>query len=269
MTEETHQWREELGAYLMGALDPDEAERMRLHLEECAACRAEYAELAPVAGLLAKVPAEAFIANADPAPDAAPDPAMWDRLRSRAGLPGAAESPSEARLRANPTLPSGQRPGGPVRPPQPNPSTRPSPRPVRRSLRPSTAALLSGVLVAAAAVGIYAGTRPASSTPESVGAETISASNAADGVSGTVQYRPTNWGSWVQITLKGVKPGDDCVLYATDRRGNKAVASTWWAPSLMGESATIPGGVSMEATDIQNFQVTTTAGEVLLTVPTS
>jgi hypothetical protein len=136
-------------------------------------------------------------------------------------------------------------------------------------MRPSTAALVSGVLVAAAAFGIYAGTRPSSTTQEAAGIETVSAVNAADGVSGTVQYRPTDWGSWVQITLKGVKPGDDCVLYATDRQGNKAVASTWWAPSMTSEAATIPGGVSMDAADIQNFQVATTAGEVLLTVPTS
>jgi hypothetical protein len=134
-------------------------------------------------------------------------------------------------------------------------------------MRPSTAALISGVLVAAAAFGIYAGTRPSTSTPQAAGTETITAANAADGVTGTVQYRPTDWGSWVQITLKGVKPGDDCVLYATDRHGNKAVASTWWAPSLAGATATIPGGVSMHASDIQNFQVTTTAGDVLLTVP--
>jgi anti-sigma factor RsiW len=269
MNEEAHQWREELGAYLLGALDADEAARMRRHLEQCAACRAEYAQLAPVAGQLATIPAEAFIAGAEPA--AAPDPAMWERLRARAGLPGSFdfESASDARLRANPTLPGGQRPGGPVRPPQPIPSSRPTSRRARRSMRPSTAALISGVLVAAAAFGIYAGTRPSADSTQAVGTETISAANAVDGVSGTVQYRPTEWGSWVQITLKGVKPGDDCVLYATDRHGNKAVASTWWAPAVTGGSATIPGGVSMAASDISNFQVTTTAGEVLLTVPTS
>ncbi|HTJ67880.1 MAG TPA: zf-HC2 domain-containing protein [Actinospica sp.] len=268
MSEETHLWREELGAYLVGALDAEEAERMRVHLEGCPACRAEYAELAPVAGLLAKVPAEAFFTAADSG--AAPDPAMWDRLRARAGLPapGVAGSPSDVRLRANPTLPGGQRPGGPVRPQQPSPSTRPSPRRARRSMHPSTAALISGVLVAAAAFGLYAGTRP-STKADTAGIETVSAVNAADGVSGTVQYRPTDWGSWVQITLKGVKPGDDCVLYATDGHGNKAVASTWWAPSLTSEAATIPGGVAMDAADIKNFQVTTTAGEVLLTVPAS
>jgi hypothetical protein len=267
MNEGTHQWREELGAYLLGALDPDETLRMQAHLSECAECRAEYAELAPVVGLLAKVPAEAFVRTV---PDPAPDPAMWNRLRARAGLPGAAESPSDVRLRANPTLPGGQRPGGSARPPQPSPSSRPAPRRARRashSMRPSTAALISGVLVAAAAFGIYAGTRPSTALP--AGTETISAQNAADGITGTVQYRPADWGSWVQITLKGVKPGDDCVLYAMDGHGNKAVASTWWAPSATSESATIPGGVAMDTTDIKNFQVTTTAGEVLLTVPVS
>lgn len=272
MNEEAHQWREELGAYLVGALDAEETERMRAHLEECAECRAEYAELAPVAELLAKVPAEAFIESRDSSADVAPDPAMWERLRARAGLADAAESPSEAVLRANPTLPGGQRPGGSVRPPQPTPSSRPAPprRSARRSMRPSTAAVISAALVAAAAIGIYAGTRPAPTTaPESSGAETVSAVNAVDGVSGTVQYRPTNWGSWVQITLKGVKPGDDCVLYAMDRNGNRAVASSWWAPTLISESATIPGGVSMEAWNIKTFQVTTSAGEVLLTVPTA
>ena len=262
MNEETHAWREELGAYLLGALEADEAERMRLHLAECAACRAEHDELAPLVGMLAKVPAEAFpdeqLANE------VPDPAMWERLRSRAGLPGAAETPSDARFRA---APGSLRPNGSNRPPQPIASARPARR-TRRPMRPATSALISGVLVAAAAFGIYAGTRPGTAAPLAK-AETVSATNAADGVSGTVQYRPTDWGSWVQITLKGVKPGDDCILYATDGQGNKSVASTWWAPSLTGESATIPGGVNMDASTIKNFQVTTTVGEILLTIPTS
>ena len=263
-----HQWREDLGAYLLGTLVPADAEQMRAHLEWCQACRAEYAELAPVAGLLAKVPAEAFF-EPSPGPGSMPDPAMWDRLRSRAGLVGGADGSSDPRLRANPVLPGGQRPGGTVRPPQPNPASRPSSRRARRSMRPSTAALMSGVLVAAAAIGIFAATRPSSGTPEAAGTETVTAQNAADGVTGTVQYRPADWGSWVQITLKGVKPGDDCVLYAMDKHGNKAVASSWWAPDAIGSTATIPGGVAMDASDIQKFQVATTAGEVLLTVPTS
>jgi len=273
MIDESHPWREELGAYLVGALDADEAEQMRRHIEECGLCREEHAQLAPVVGALARIPAEAFFA--DPTREVAPDPAMWERLRARAaGLPGAvdgspvsgaqhgAPSPSASAVRPSPISSPGNgshRPAG-----------RPRPRRPRRSMRPGTAAAISGALVALAATGIYAGVHESnSSSAVTASVETVSAVNASNGVSGTIQYRPTDWGSWVQITLKGVKPGDDCVLYATDRSGNKAVASTWWAPSLTGESATIPGGVAMQASDIKNFQVTTDVGEVLLTIPAS
>jgi Putative zinc-finger len=264
MSDQAHPWREDLGAYLLGALEPEEAERMLRHLEECPACRAEYAELAPVAGLLAKVPAEAFVAERYSVYEA-PDPDMWERLRARAGLPDSGESASRARFNPPPSAP---RPVGIPRPPRTtNAPTGPGRR-ARRPLRPATAALISGVLVAAAAFGIYVGTRPAPSA-STASTETFSATNAADGVTGTVQYRPTDWGSWVQITLTGVKPGNDCILYAEDDHGDKAVASTWWAPTLVSESATIPGGVAMHASDIKNFQVTTTVGQILLTIPAS
>ena len=269
MIDETHPWREELGAYLVGALDADEAERMRRHLDECERCREDHARLSPVVGALGRIPVEAFIA--DPAAEVAPDPAMWERLRARAaGLPGvvngspasAAPVPSASAVRPSPITSPGNgshRPAG-----------RPRPRRPRKTMRPGTAAAISGALVALAATGIYAGVHESnSSSALTPSTETVSAANVSTGVSGTVQYRPTDWGSWVQITLKGVKPGDDCVLYATDGRGNRSVASTWWAPSVIGESATIPGGVAMQASDIKNFQVTTNVGEVLLTIPAS
>jgi hypothetical protein len=44
-----------LGVYLVGALVPDEYDRMRAHLEDCATCRQERAELAPVVELLGTV----------------------------------------------------------------------------------------------------------------------------------------------------------------------------------------------------------------------
>lgn len=264
MNEEAHPWREDLGAYLVGALDADEAERMRRHLEECPACRAEYAELAPVVGMLASVPAEALAPDA--APVAPPDPAGWERLRARAGLTGVATIPDAAPVRqlriglgsAGPG--SGQNAAG-TRPPGRT-------RTRRRPLRPTAAAALSGALVAAVAFGVYAGVHQ-DGGDTAAGTETVSAADAVTGVSGTIQYRPTDWGSSVQITLKGVKPGDDCVLYAMDRAGDKAVASTWWAPYATDGSATIPGGVSMQASDIKTFQVTTTVGQVLLTIPAS
>jgi hypothetical protein len=44
--------RTDLGAYVLGALDPDEAAAMRRHLLECPECEAERDALAPMPGLL-------------------------------------------------------------------------------------------------------------------------------------------------------------------------------------------------------------------------
>ena len=44
--------REELGGYVLGALDPAEREAVELHLADCRACTAEYERLAGLPGLL-------------------------------------------------------------------------------------------------------------------------------------------------------------------------------------------------------------------------
>jgi anti-sigma factor RsiW len=45
-------WRDDLGAYILGALDGEERAAMRGHLVDCAACRADYEYLLPVRGWL-------------------------------------------------------------------------------------------------------------------------------------------------------------------------------------------------------------------------
>jgi len=53
MTQEScRRWREMLGAYLLGHLTPDERVGLEAHLDGCAECRAELAELKPVASAL-------------------------------------------------------------------------------------------------------------------------------------------------------------------------------------------------------------------------
>jgi hypothetical protein len=44
--------REELGAYVLGALPPEEHDSVRAHLESCAECRARHAEVEGLPGLL-------------------------------------------------------------------------------------------------------------------------------------------------------------------------------------------------------------------------
>jgi hypothetical protein len=50
--EACREWRESLGAYVLGQLPADEQAAVRAHVEGCPACRAEAESLAPVAQLL-------------------------------------------------------------------------------------------------------------------------------------------------------------------------------------------------------------------------
>src|SRR6266536_3103320 len=62
-----------LGVYVLGAADTAERLRVEAHLPGCAACRAELARLAPLPGLLVRVPPDLRPAAPSPAaPIAAP-----------------------------------------------------------------------------------------------------------------------------------------------------------------------------------------------------
>jgi hypothetical protein len=60
--------RLELGAYLLGALDAADRARVAAHLEACSECRDDLAELAPLPGLLARIPGEDLLAGATESP---------------------------------------------------------------------------------------------------------------------------------------------------------------------------------------------------------
>ncbi|TCO44299.1 putative zinc finger protein [Kribbella antiqua] len=53
--------RSQLGAYALGALEPDEVREMDEHLATCPECRAELAELEEMKEFLGEVPPEAFL----------------------------------------------------------------------------------------------------------------------------------------------------------------------------------------------------------------
>ena len=48
MSQGCPQWRGDLGAYVIGALEQDERAAMRWHLAACPACRADYEDFLPV-----------------------------------------------------------------------------------------------------------------------------------------------------------------------------------------------------------------------------
>ena len=66
--------RMDLGGYVLGALEPDEAAAVREHLERCSECVAEHARLAELPGLLA------LADGLEDAPALAPPPTVEERV---------------------------------------------------------------------------------------------------------------------------------------------------------------------------------------------
>lgn len=81
MTQEAcRRWREMLGAYLLGHLAPEERVALEAHLDGCAECRAELAELKPVATALAAADPEHL--GTPPAPPAELADRVFERVRT-------------------------------------------------------------------------------------------------------------------------------------------------------------------------------------------
>ena len=60
-------WRGDIGAYVVGALGPVEAARVKRHLRRCAACRGDYRDLLPVRDWLGRMnPADGMPAHQTP-----------------------------------------------------------------------------------------------------------------------------------------------------------------------------------------------------------
>jgi len=82
-------FRELLGVYVVGAIEPDERAAVDAHLSQCYECREELAGLAPLPALLHRVKMEdaerILLASQPLADDAGPSPAMLDSLLRQVG----------------------------------------------------------------------------------------------------------------------------------------------------------------------------------------
>ncbi len=82
-------FRELLGVYVVGAIEPGERAAVDAHLNQCYECREELAGLAPLPALLHRVPIEdaerIMLASQGPADVAEPSPGMLDSLLGQVG----------------------------------------------------------------------------------------------------------------------------------------------------------------------------------------
>jgi hypothetical protein len=93
---------------------------------------------------------------------------------------------------------------------------------------------------------------------------TVSATSPTTDVSATVVVTPTESGTELALTLSGVTAGEHCQLVAVGRDGSREVASTWIADYEGG--AIVTGNTSVTRADLRRLDVTTTDGNVLVTL---
>ena len=87
------EWRERIGALLLGQLPEEERFATEAHLDGCPACRAEAEALAPVASLLGRADPDRLV----PAP--APPPRLGERIVGRIAVERRTERRRRTRLR--------------------------------------------------------------------------------------------------------------------------------------------------------------------------
>ena len=237
-----------LGAYVLGALEREERAGLEAHLEKCDICRKELDRLAPLPGLLSRLTVE----EAEVLETTAPGPAELD--------------PAQA-ASAEATLPL-------ERPPRTEPahSSAPLERALfavareRRRSRLMRAAALAAALVLAA-VALVGGPLLDDDGGNDPAPLTAAASDFRTGVHGSAELTREPWGTRVELSLAGVRPGQRCRLVARAAGGRSEVAATWRAGYL--GTAEVPGAVAIPRERLKALEVVTADDRLLVRMPVS
>lgn len=247
--------REAVGVYLLGALEPEENDRVAAHLAACANCRAEYGELTELLPLLSSV-TETEAVNGP----VRPEPAVLGRVLQTAS-------------RQAVSSPNGNGGGAPdpqgsdrVLPANPHRGRRY--RPAHTSLRARLALATAG-LVAAAGAGTGVMVSGGSQVVADPGSWSASASVPSYGpnepaITASVQVSPVSWGSKIQLRMAHVPVGYTCTMVVVSTSGTPVVAGNWKASDE--ESFNIPGSVSLAPDRIASIDVELPNGSTLLSL---
>jgi hypothetical protein len=233
------QWRGDIGAYVVGALDDHANGRVTRHLANCRGCRADYDELVQVRDCLNRVDL----------PTAGPDTALGEHpeqpLRNSfyagtvpASRPDQALVPRSCRgsgTQAN------SRPTGRLRHIQPR---------TRRWL-PAAATLAA----AAAAVAVLVGS--------GASARSYGAADGATGITGHAQLHQTPTGTQIDLSASGLPRDQRCILVAVANGGTNIAGS--WVATYNG-SARITGTTAFPASRLTALRIESDTGTLLLSI---
>jgi Putative zinc-finger len=226
----TPELREAVGAFALGALEPQEADEVSAHLSACVECRAQYGEFLELVPLLAAVSEQEAVTG-----PVRPEPAVLGRVLAAAG-------PARA--------------------------TRRRLRPTGTRSRMALAACAALVAVGGVAGGIAAagsGRQPvAGSWTASAAGKLPYTGRSPWPVAATVKVTAADSGSYIELTMNNIPKGYSCSLVVVTTDGRQEKGDSWSAPSS--GDFTIPDTVPTPPHQIAAVRVVLSDGETLMTL---
>jgi hypothetical protein len=237
MSRSCAQWRGDIGAYIIGALDARARGQVTRHMADCAGCRADYDELVPVRNWLGLLD----LATCAPQPGAAGQPGSFTNQPLQEGPVPAADPLIQPSWRE-----SGTRiPAHPAEPPRAG-------RPRARRWGLAGGAVLAAAAVTVAAL-ISSGAAP----------QTYSAADSATGVSARAQLHETPAGTQIDLTATGLPAHERCILVALGSAGAD-IAGSWDA--TYGGSARIVATTAFPASQLTALRIESDTGALLASI---
>lgn len=223
--------RQSLGVYIVGALDPSERMLVDLHLAGCRECREELAGLAGLPALLGRVPAR----DAERV------------ILESAELRDLEEPPAELLARLLKEVAARRATGR------------------WRGILAAAAAVLFAI--ASGVAGAHFLIPGGNGQPAPIAAEVVKAFNPVTGVTATVSYRPTSWGTAMDVQVSGVRAGTSCTMWVVKADGTRFPAGSWNVP-YGPEQADYPASSALQEKDVTAFQIWSN-GHELVNIPTT
>lgn len=238
MSEHDHS---QLGAYVLGGLEPDEIREVDEHLAGCAEARDELAGFEEMKEFLGEVPPEAFL-------DGPPEDGdlLLQRTLREVRLVEAAEA--EATPATVQTAVGSRK-----RPPW--------------LLVAAAVVVVAGVLGGGVLIGRQSVGEPVAgaSTPPA-GSKQATATDAKTKVTMATTVEPRAGWAWVNVQLTNLKAGDKCEMLVTDKTGRIYVAGSWViSEKAAKEGSRFGGGVLVPIDQVKSVEIKTVQGAHIVT----